>query len=128
MNHLVIGTDGSPGAAAAIDEGLELARRLGARVTFVTVLDSLPLFGDAYYANELLERRKRAHEAALDAVAEAERVGVSADFEIRAGSAAEEILRAGRYCEAEMIVVGSRGLDANAGVFLGGVSCWLVQH
>jgi nucleotide-binding universal stress UspA family protein len=117
-NHIVIGTDGSPGATAAVEEGLELARRLGARVTFVSVFDSIPPFGDAYYANELLERRKRAHEAAVDALAEAEHVGVAADVEIREGSVAEEILRTGRYCDAEMIVVGPRGLGAIAGVLV----------
>jgi nucleotide-binding universal stress UspA family protein len=128
MNHIVIGTDGSPGGCAAVSEGLEFARRLGASVTFVSVIPSMPVFGDAYYANEHVEQRTRAHQAAVGALAEAAGVGVSADYEIHEGSTADEILRAGRYHEAELIVVGSRGLGAVAGARLGGVSRRLVQH
>ena len=37
MNRIVIATDGSDGAWAAVEEGVELAAEVGAEVTFVTV-------------------------------------------------------------------------------------------
>jgi nucleotide-binding universal stress UspA family protein len=37
MKHIVVATDGSPAAEAAVEDGLELARDHGSRVTFVTV-------------------------------------------------------------------------------------------
>ena len=35
MKRIVIGTDGSPDATKAVDDGLELAHEVGAAVTFV---------------------------------------------------------------------------------------------
>ena len=46
MNRIVIATDGSEGASAAVREGVELAYEVGAEVTFVTVRHDLPLLGD----------------------------------------------------------------------------------
>ena len=48
--------------------------------------------------------------------------------EIAEGDPVDELVRAARYQEAELIVVGSRGLGAIAGALLGSVSRALVQH
>jgi nucleotide-binding universal stress UspA family protein len=115
MERIVIATDGSPGARAAVDEGIQLARLVGASITFVSVRARHPLFGPlppaAQLADELRETRA-ALEGALD---EAERFGVSADYEIAEGEVVDEIVRTARYRDADLIVIGSRGLGEVAG-------------
>ena len=128
MNHIVIGTDGSPGAQAAVSEGLELARLLGADVTFVAVRHGISILGDPYYQRKLTEQLAHARAAVDDALAVAAEEGVKAEYEICEGDAADEIIRTARYHEAGLIVVGSRGLGAFAGALLGSVSQKLVQH
>jgi nucleotide-binding universal stress UspA family protein len=128
VQHLLIGTDGTPGGKAAVVEGLALARALGASVTFVTVTPRISLMSAPYYQRRLTEHLTTAAAAIEAALGEADRLGVDADSEIAEGDPPAELLRlAGRH-RADMIVVGSRGLGALAGALLGSVSRWLVTH
>ncbi len=128
MERIVIGTDSSPGAQAAVAEGVELARQLGAAVTFVYVRSPIPILGEPYYQRKLSSQFRQARAILEAAMAEADRLGVGADYEIAEGDPAEEILRTARYREAGLIVIGSRGLGAIAGALLGSVSTALVRH
>jgi nucleotide-binding universal stress UspA family protein len=128
MDRIVIGTDGSPGGRAAVEEGLELARTLGVGVTFICARHPIALLGDPYYQRRLSEQLVHARAALDEALEEAARLGVEADCEIAEGDPVDELIRAARYQEADLIVVGSRGLGAVAGALLGSVSKALVQH
>ncbi|HET7413315.1 MAG TPA: universal stress protein [Pararhizobium sp.] len=46
-NHILLSTDGSELARKGIDHGLALAKRLGSKVTIVTVTESFPATGIA---------------------------------------------------------------------------------
>jgi nucleotide-binding universal stress UspA family protein len=110
MNSIVIGTDGSPEACAAVSKGLDLAARVDARVTFVSVRDVISMLRHDD------DRRIGAGVAALDdALAEAERRGLDADVENAEGDPGAEILRVARSRDADLIVVGSSGLGAHRG-------------
>lgn len=126
MERIVIATDGSPGARVAVVQGLDLARRLGASVTFVAVRPGAPLFGDPQLIRHLCDELQETRTALEGALDEAERLGVDADFEIGEGPVAEEIVRAAQYREAGLIVVGSRGGDLDRAP-LGSVSQELVE-
>jgi len=128
VRHLLIGTDGTPGGRAAVDEGLALALALEASVTFVAVHPRVSSVPAPYYQRRLTEHLAAASATVDAALVEADRLGVDADSEIAEGDPPVELLRLAERHGADMIVVGSRGLGALAGSLLGSVSRWLVTH
>jgi nucleotide-binding universal stress UspA family protein len=122
MNRIVIATDGSEGAWAAVREGVELAYEVGAEVTFVTVRHDLPLLGDPWYQEHLTRQLDHAR-AALDAAeAEADRHGVLHESEILEGEPAGKIAEFTAGRGADLLVVGSRGHGGLASALIGSVS------
>lgn len=129
MNRILIATDGSEGAWAAVEEGVKLAAEIGADVTFVNIRPHVSaLLGDHQYQQHLTEHLTHAR-AALDAAeAEARRAGVEFDSDILEGDPAERIAQAARGWEAELVVVGSRGHGAVASAVFGSVSRSLLSR
>jgi nucleotide-binding universal stress UspA family protein len=128
MNRIVIATDGSPNAWAAVEEGIELASEVGAEVTFVTVRHDVPILGEPLYQRHLTDQLARARETLDRAEAEAERHGVRCDGEIIEGDPATCIVDAARYRDADLLVVGSRGHGVLASALFGSVSRAVMTH
>ncbi len=128
MTHILVAVDGSPGSRAAVSEGVDLARATGADVIFLGVRHRISVLrGRPFYQRKLSGQLARLRPALDAAIEEAERAGVEAESEILEGDVVEEILRAALYREADLIVVGSRGLGPVAGAVLGSVSKALVE-
>ena len=129
MRRILVAVDGSPGAREAVAAGIELAKGLGAPLLFVAARSAPPAaLGDPFYQrrlSEVLAKLRPAVDAALAAAAEA---GVEADAELAEGEPAEVILSVAANWEADLIVVGSRGLGPFAGAILGSVSRAVVQR
>jgi nucleotide-binding universal stress UspA family protein len=128
MNRIMIATDGSANAWAAVEEGIELASEVGAEVTFVTVRHGVPLLGDPWYQRHLTDQLGHAREVLDRAQAEAERHGVKCDAEILEGDPASCIIDAARYRDADLVVVGSRGHGALTSAVIGSVSRAVMGH
>ncbi len=129
MKRIVIGTDGSAGGREAAEQGVKLARATGAIATLVYVRQSpLPILGDPYYQRALSAELRRARAAVDEAAAYAAEAGVDTEVEILEGDPAEQIVELARLRDADLIVVGSRGLGAVAGALLGSVSWAIVHH
>jgi nucleotide-binding universal stress UspA family protein len=126
---LLLATDLSPTSARATDEAFGTARRLGAELLVVSVIDasSLRLPGGRFRAR-VDQVRDRRQTAAQELVERGRREGVRVTFLVWVGEPAESILEAARAEEVDMIVLGSHGRGPIGRLILGSVSRHVVQH
>jgi nucleotide-binding universal stress UspA family protein len=121
--HLIIATDGSPGAREALETGLSLAAESGATATLVYVRQRpLPILGDPFYGRSVSQELMRGRAVLADAATFAAEHGVDAETEVLEGDPAQSVIELARQREADLIVVGSRGRGMIAGALLGSVS------
>ena len=125
---VVIATDGSQGAEAAVDAGARVARTIGTSAVLVYVRPSLGPLGDPYYQEKLTEQMAYARAALERALELLAQEGVEGEEEILEGSAADRVAELARARNAPLIVVGSRGLGAVAGALLGSVSSGIIHR
>jgi nucleotide-binding universal stress UspA family protein len=118
---IVVGTDGSPGAEAALDWAVEEARQTGRRVLVVhaarvgesAVLAPLTLVGvpdPTSHGNEVLKR----------AAEHCRRAGLVVETMLAGGPPADRLVETSDG--AAMLVIGARGLGQAAALLLGSVS------
>jgi cation-transporting P-type ATPase E len=132
MSTILVGTDGSATAQAAIRVALDLAQASGDDVLFVTAWHELE--GDlglpiAKLWPELVEVEREWAETTLASAAdEAEAAGVPATTSSRHGTPADQICKVARERHPRLIVVGSRGWGPVDGVLFGSVSSGVLRH
>ena len=131
MTRVVVGVDGSRGAAAALRVAAEEAaqRRLPLRIVCAWEAPAGTYVGEAFAptADGFVEAERHAEEVLRTAL---ERVAVGAAVETEAlaieGNPAKVLLEQAR--DAALLVVGSRGRGAAASLLLGSVSQKLAHH
>jgi nucleotide-binding universal stress UspA family protein len=111
--RVVVGYDGSSASVVALDFGLEYGRRHGLTVRVVT---AQPRYTD----------RDRIAQSDLDAQVHSRDGGKDAELVHVEGHPADQLLRLS--ADAQLIVLGSRGRSAFAGMLLGSVSQAVLQH
>ena len=132
---ILLATDGSPAAAEAQREAIELAHVLDVTLLVVSVAHAtLPAVGYAGYGYsnvvaELTEAARHGAEKLLVSVADAAAAsGVRCTTFAAEGLAVPEICRIAGDRDAQLIVVGSRGWGAAKRLLSGSVSTGLVHH
>jgi nucleotide-binding universal stress UspA family protein len=129
MNEILVATDGSDNADHAIAQAIELARARQAKLVVTYVRHApLPLLGEPVYQRSLSRELREAEKVTEAAAAKAREAGVEAEIEIVEGNPATRILELARARNADLIVVGSRGLGTVAGALLGSVSREVAHH
>ena len=125
MRPILVAYDGSESAKRALDVAAERAN--GSPLTVVSVAELLPQFGraGAMLLPEEDDERKRELAEAMGVL---KARGIKAKAVERRGDAAEAIVDEAQKEDAELIVVGTRGLNAAKRWLMGSVSTRVVQH
>jgi nucleotide-binding universal stress UspA family protein len=127
MRPILLATDGSPSAAEATREAIELARTLGAPLIVAAVEHvTAPAYGYYGYAEVYSELRKaeqrHIHEVLEDVEARAEAAGIGCTTFPLEGIVVDEICKLARDRDAAMIVLGAHGWGALRRIVFGSVS------
>jgi nucleotide-binding universal stress UspA family protein len=130
---IVVGVDGSPGSKEALRWAMTHAQLIGARVEAVAAWQDPVMYGFGFgYAPTLADggSQARVTQQALDqSIKEVSALldePVEVSTRVDEGNAAQILPQAATH--AQMLVVGSRGHGAFAGMLLGSVSQHCVQH
>jgi nucleotide-binding universal stress UspA family protein len=131
MNRLLIATDGSPAAEAAVQAGVQLAAEQLAGVVLLRVVDAIDVVAPAVgpiIVNPVEQANPQDDEILAAAAEIAQTHGVPFELKLIAGFDYETILATADEIEAEMIVIGSNRHGALGTAFFGSVSKELLKR
>ena len=129
MESIVVGTDGSPGAEAAVERAAEVATGTGARVHLVTAYPDIPSYRERIGSSAKRQSIDLRQVADTVLARTAEKVtGVEVETHAREGDPAQVIADVAEEQNADLIVVGDRGLTGLERFLLGSVSSKLSHH
>lgn len=119
FKHILLAFDGSGHARKAAQMAGECARQHASVVRIVVAVDSIQAnLGEPYFSQAASERSAQG-EKLLEEAHELIGAGVEVHTELLFGPAADEILSVAQVRACDLIVMGSRGLSALAGLLLG---------
>jgi len=122
INTIAVGFDGSPDSKVAVRWALTLARHYDAHVVVVHAVGLLGRFDSKNVTTEL-------EESLIALCDECAIVHTRARLEVVDGDACSVMLRmADPPINADLLVVGTRGQGAHAGLLLGSTSLELAEH
>ena len=138
-HHILIATDGSELATRGLDQGLSLAKSLGARVTVITVTERFPVFagaaGEAWAAAaaelESFDSRQAqmAAEVLTAAASAASAAGVPAEtLHVPDALPATAIVEAAAKAGCDLIVMSSHGRRGLGRLLLGSQTAEVLAH
>lgn len=132
IQRILLPTDFSECAGAAADLAAQLAKRLGAAIQLVTVVDTSPLleaYGDVAFRNErIADIRAKAREQ-LDRFSQQHLAGLEhVDEQVCDGNTFLEILQAARDADCNLIVLGTHGRTGLAHLIIGSVAEKVVRQ
>jgi nucleotide-binding universal stress UspA family protein len=133
---IVVGTDGSDTAKEAVRQATELAKAVGARILLVSAYEPVPESRLRQERNEIPEdvswmvNPREDVQSVLDAEAERVTAGGIDDVETfaREGDPADAILDVAEEKDADLIVVGNKGMTGARRFLLGSVPNKVSHH
>jgi nucleotide-binding universal stress UspA family protein len=135
FKSIVVGTDGSDTATQAVREAVDLAKAVGAKIELVSAYEpvsNLRLQDERRDAPEDVQwsiNAKEDVEATLSDAAEiAEAAGVTVEKLARRGDPADAILDVAEESEADLIIVGNKGMTGAKRFLLGSVPNKISHH
>jgi nucleotide-binding universal stress UspA family protein len=135
---IVVGTDGSQTATVAVDHAIELAKTTGATLHVVTAHHKLSAGmaalgaehgGPTFDTNEVNQSIALQSEKICEvALRSAKDGGVPAESHVRAGEAADVIVAVAEDVNADLVVIGNRGMSGVKRFVLGSVPNKVSHH
>ena len=129
---VVAGTDGSPRAERAVQEAIDLCKSEGARLHLVAAFGANERHWESIETSRevaLVDLREVAESVLARDGRKAKEQGVAVvDWAAREGTAAEAILDAAVAEEADVIVIGNKGMTGRKRFLLGGVPDKISRH
>jgi nucleotide-binding universal stress UspA family protein len=135
FDRIVVGTDGSDTAGEAVRQAIELAKLSGGKLGIVAAFEPIPqtrlreeqaeLPGDVSYA---VGPREDVNVILDSAVGQAKQEGVEAEPYPREGDPADAILDVAEEANADLIVVGNKGMTGAKRFLLGSVPNKVSHH
>ncbi len=127
FERILVAIDGSKEGGKTVPVAMEMAQRFGSAVTVVHVREHTK-----YEGSDVDLGPETSAEALVEAVQIRFReVGIEAQGEIRRvspGDTPQQIVDVAREAEADLIVLGTRGMTEWKSMLLGGVANKVVQH
>lgn len=121
----MVGYDGSEHSRRALDFAVDLAKRYGAVIHVITVVDIASISSDPAAVGIV---RDAANQISSEASERLSRDNVDHSVYIRQGDPGDEIIKLAEEVKADLIIVGSRGLSTLKRIFLGSVSQKVVSR
>jgi nucleotide-binding universal stress UspA family protein len=131
FKSIVVGTDGSPTAEKAVEKAAELAETLGAKVHVVSAYEpnSVKVGGGFEERAQWMEAPGSMVDSAIERAVGMIRVkGLDVESYARKGNAAEALLDVAEECEADLIIVGNKGMKGARRFLLGSVPDKISHH
>ncbi len=128
MKKIMVPVDGSESSERALEQAIELAVALKAKLSFLYVANVNQLAVNSCLSAELLEAVNKAGDVILSHAEERVPEGVEAERLLETGSPASAIVDVAEDIGSDLIVMGSRGLGLVKGVLLGSVSQYVVEN
>jgi nucleotide-binding universal stress UspA family protein len=133
FKHILIATDGSELAARAVTTGLELAKALAAKVTFVAVTEPrthlVPVLLPPLLTEDDEALKKAAETVLANASADAAKLNIiCTSVHVANEFPAEAILKEAKARDCDVIVMASHGRRGLARLVLGGETLRVVTH
>jgi nucleotide-binding universal stress UspA family protein len=131
FGSIVVGTDGSGRAEKAVKEAIDLAKSEGARLYIVTAFsESQPIWETIRSSARVddVDVREVAEKVLARAARKAADDGVEVDYAARQGDPADVILDVAIENDADLIVVGNKGMTGAKRYLLGSVPNKVSHH
>jgi nucleotide-binding universal stress UspA family protein len=135
FRSIVVGTDGSDTARKAVQEAIDLAKSVGAAVSVVSAYEPVArarLREEARQAPEdlqwMINPREDVDATLSDAADEVREAGLEVETYAREGDPADAILDVAEERDADLIVVGNKGMTGARRFLLGSVPNKVSHH
>ena len=135
FRSIVVGTDGSDTAQKAVDEAVDLAKALGAKLWLVSAYEPVPKARLREEARQtpadlqwMVNRREEVDSTLSDAADVVRGAGIEVETFAREGDPADAILDVAEERDADLIVIGNKGMTGARRFLLGSVPNKVSHH